>query len=118
MNVQDSTSVGEDTMNDTQIKKESNRFKSDRKNVQNDQRFGKQQTSQNAAVIEKTENLAMKNSCLTAQERLRKQIWCCGSPVVKVSDLGRYVTSSSPVPLKTHRVGQRCTLNLSRVETS
>ncbi|GFT50717.1 transposon Ty3-I Gag-Pol polyprotein [Trichonephila clavipes] len=28
------------------------------------------------------------------------------------------VTSSSPVPLKTHRVGQRCTLNLSRGETS
>ncbi|GFU83214.1 uncharacterized protein TNCV_3738251 [Trichonephila clavipes] len=28
------------------------------------------------------------------------------------------VTSSSPVPLKTHRVGQRCTLNLSRAETS
>ncbi|GFT37757.1 uncharacterized protein TNCV_4128391 [Trichonephila clavipes] len=28
------------------------------------------------------------------------------------------VTSSSPVPLKTRRVGQRCTLNLSRVETS
>ncbi|PRD20649.1 UNVERIFIED_CONTAM: Histone-lysine N-methyltransferase SETMAR [Trichonephila clavipes] len=29
-----------------------------------------------------------------------------------------HVTSSSPVPLKTHRVGQRCTLNLSRAETS
>ncbi|GFX78081.1 uncharacterized protein TNCV_972351 [Trichonephila clavipes] len=28
------------------------------------------------------------------------------------------VTSSSPVPLKTHRVRQRCTLNLSRAETS
>ncbi|GFW64147.1 transposable element Tc3 transposase [Trichonephila clavipes] len=28
------------------------------------------------------------------------------------------VTSSSPVPLKTLRVGQRCTLNLSRAETS
>ncbi|GFW53535.1 hypothetical protein TNCV_4814411 [Trichonephila clavipes] len=28
------------------------------------------------------------------------------------------VTSSSPVPLKTHRVGQRCMLNLSRAETS
>ncbi|GFT80765.1 histone-lysine N-methyltransferase SETMAR [Trichonephila clavipes] len=28
------------------------------------------------------------------------------------------VTSSSPVPLKTRRVGQRCPLNLSRVETS
>ncbi|GFV92534.1 uncharacterized protein TNCV_1744391 [Trichonephila clavipes] len=29
-----------------------------------------------------------------------------------------HVTSSSPVPLKTRRVGQRCTLNLSRAETS
>ncbi|GFT52608.1 uncharacterized protein TNCV_3765141 [Trichonephila clavipes] len=27
-------------------------------------------------------------------------------------------TSSSPIPLKTRRVGQRCTLNLSRAETS
>ncbi|GFW26814.1 uncharacterized protein TNCV_1403041 [Trichonephila clavipes] len=29
-----------------------------------------------------------------------------------------FVTSSSPVPLKTHRVGQRCTINLSRAEMS
>ncbi|GFY11585.1 hypothetical protein TNCV_4230541 [Trichonephila clavipes] len=29
-----------------------------------------------------------------------------------------FATSSSPVPLKTRRVGQRCTLNLSRAETS
>ncbi|GFT24300.1 uncharacterized protein TNCV_3251761 [Trichonephila clavipes] len=28
------------------------------------------------------------------------------------------VTSLSPVPLKTRRAGQRCTLNLSRAETS
>ncbi|GFV38403.1 uncharacterized protein TNCV_4958461 [Trichonephila clavipes] len=28
------------------------------------------------------------------------------------------VTSSSPIPLKTHRVGDRCTLNLSRAQTS
>ncbi|GFT29269.1 hypothetical protein TNCV_3588481 [Trichonephila clavipes] len=28
------------------------------------------------------------------------------------------VTNSSPVPLKTRRVGQRCTLNLSRAQTS
>ncbi|GFX50603.1 uncharacterized protein TNCV_2721901 [Trichonephila clavipes] len=28
------------------------------------------------------------------------------------------VTSSIPVPLKTRRVGKRCTLNLSRAETS
>ncbi|GFS51984.1 uncharacterized protein TNCV_1104271 [Trichonephila clavipes] len=41
----------------------------------------------------------------------------CGSPVVKVSDQVRHVMSSSSVPLKTHRVGQRCTLNLSRAET-
>ncbi|GFV39500.1 uncharacterized protein TNCV_4338641 [Trichonephila clavipes] len=42
---------------------------------------------------------------------------CC-SPVVKVSNHGRHVMSSIPVPLKTRRVGQRCTLNLSRAETS
>ncbi|GFU67099.1 uncharacterized protein TNCV_4969481 [Trichonephila clavipes] len=42
----------------------------------------------------------------------------CGSPVVKASDHGRHIMSSSPVPLKTRRVGQRCTLNLSRAETS
>ncbi|GFU18015.1 uncharacterized protein TNCV_3393691 [Trichonephila clavipes] len=29
-----------------------------------------------------------------------------------------FVTGSSPVPLKIRRVGQRCTLNLSRAETS
>ncbi|GFX90292.1 hypothetical protein TNCV_3848671 [Trichonephila clavipes] len=39
-------------------------------------------------------------------------------PVVKVSDHGRHVQSSSPVPLKTQRVGQRCTINLSRAGTS
>ncbi|GFW82948.1 uncharacterized protein TNCV_1078201 [Trichonephila clavipes] len=42
----------------------------------------------------------------------------CGSPVGKVLNHGRHVMSSSPVPLKTRRVGQRCTLNLPRAETS
>ncbi|GFX09735.1 uncharacterized protein TNCV_653341 [Trichonephila clavipes] len=42
----------------------------------------------------------------------------CGSPVVKVSGQGRHVMSSNPVPLKTRRVGQRSTVNLSRAETS
>ncbi|GFT74180.1 uncharacterized protein TNCV_4081111 [Trichonephila clavipes] len=42
----------------------------------------------------------------------------CGSPAVKVSDHGRHLMSSSPVPPKTRRVGQRCTLNLSRAESS
>ncbi|GFW72040.1 uncharacterized protein TNCV_4789281 [Trichonephila clavipes] len=41
-----------------------------------------------------------------------------GSLVVKVSDRGKHVMSSSPVPLKTSRVWERCTLNLSRAQTS
>ncbi|GFU83368.1 uncharacterized protein TNCV_1153921 [Trichonephila clavipes] len=49
---------------------------------------------------------------------LQKRSVGCGSPVVKVSNHGRHVMSSIPVPLKTRRVGQRCTLNLSRAETS
>ncbi|GFV19031.1 hypothetical protein TNCV_4759161 [Trichonephila clavipes] len=51
--------------------------------------------------------------------------WCgviarksCGSPVVKVSDHGRHVMSSSPLPLKTRRVRQICLLNLSRAQAS
>ncbi|GFW95859.1 hypothetical protein TNCV_1625191 [Trichonephila clavipes] len=53
------------------------------------------------------------------QENIFKAIahQSCGSLVVKASDHGRHVPSSSPVPLKTLRVGQRCTLNLSRAET-
>ncbi|GFW22812.1 uncharacterized protein TNCV_2380271 [Trichonephila clavipes] len=47
-----------------------------------------------------------------------------GSWVAAVAEWYRYwivaclVTSSSPVPLKTRHVGQRCTLNLLRAETS
>ncbi|GFY17083.1 uncharacterized protein TNCV_1088591 [Trichonephila clavipes] len=41
-----------------------------------------------------------------------------GSPVVRVTDHGRHVMSSSPVSLKTRRVNERCTLNLSRAQTS
>ncbi|GFV79017.1 uncharacterized protein TNCV_3687241 [Trichonephila clavipes] len=46
------------------------------------------------------------------------------STVAAVAEWYRYwivacfVTSSSPVTLKSRRVGQRCTLNLSRAETS
>ncbi|GFV63580.1 putative transposable element [Trichonephila clavipes] len=42
----------------------------------------------------------------------------CGSPVVKVLDHGKHEMGSIPVPLKTRRVGARCTLNLSRAQTS
>ncbi|GFU75390.1 uncharacterized protein TNCV_4177321 [Trichonephila clavipes] len=41
-----------------------------------------------------------------------------GVQVVKVSNHGWHVSSSSPVPQKTRRVGQRCTLNISRAEMS
>ncbi|GFY26111.1 hypothetical protein TNCV_354281 [Trichonephila clavipes] len=41
-----------------------------------------------------------------------------GSLVVKVSDRGWQVMSSSPVLLKTRRAGERCTLNRSRAQTS
>ncbi|GFX58902.1 hypothetical protein TNCV_806061 [Trichonephila clavipes] len=40
----------------------------------------------------------------------------CSSPVVKVSDHGRHDRSSSPLPLKTRRLGERYTLNLSRAQ--
>ncbi|GFU98598.1 transposable element Tcb2 transposase [Trichonephila clavipes] len=42
----------------------------------------------------------------------------CGSPVVRVSDHVWYVMSWSPIPIKIRRVGERCTLNLWRAETS
>ncbi|GFW69476.1 uncharacterized protein TNCV_488241 [Trichonephila clavipes] len=48
----------------------------------------------------------------------REKLGGHGSLVVKVSDRGWLVTSSSPVPLLTRRVGERCTLNLSRAQTS
>ncbi|GFY16632.1 hypothetical protein TNCV_2787581 [Trichonephila clavipes] len=41
-----------------------------------------------------------------------------GSRVVKVVIVEGFATSSSPVPLKTRRVGQRCTSNMSRAETA
>ncbi|GFX20626.1 uncharacterized protein TNCV_4269581 [Trichonephila clavipes] len=55
---------------------------------------------------------------MTTKLPLSKQQEGCGSPVIEVSDDGRHVMSSSPVPLKNHRVEQRCTLNRTRVETS
>ncbi|GFX56006.1 uncharacterized protein TNCV_1953261 [Trichonephila clavipes] len=57
-------------------------------------------------------------------EELFKVVMVTNSWVAAVAEWYGYrtvaclVTSSSPVPLKTRRVGQRCTLNLSRAETS
>ncbi|GFY28838.1 hypothetical protein TNCV_4719711 [Trichonephila clavipes] len=41
-----------------------------------------------------------------------------GSLVANVSVRGWLVTSLSPVPVKTHRVWERCALNLSGAQTS
>ncbi|GFU79926.1 hypothetical protein TNCV_578061 [Trichonephila clavipes] len=52
-----------------------------------------------------------------------QELWFQQDGVATLAEWYRYrtvsfVTGSSPVPLKTRRVGQRCTLNLSRAETS
>ncbi|GFW81062.1 hypothetical protein TNCV_4804301 [Trichonephila clavipes] len=75
------------------------------------QNYSRSQTRQ-------TDHLTKTSAHALQHLRSRKLRWGCGSPVVKASDHGRNVMSSSPVPLKTRRVGQQCTLNLSRVETS
>ncbi|GFV34623.1 uncharacterized protein TNCV_1449291 [Trichonephila clavipes] len=53
-------------------------------------------------------------------------LWLIGQTICQaaVAEWSRYrivagrVTSSSPVPQKTHHIGQRCMLNLSRAEPS
>ncbi|GFY34597.1 hypothetical protein TNCV_1372881 [Trichonephila clavipes] len=57
------------------------------------------------------EQLDSHNQELTIDEFIEMHE-ACGNPVVKLSDHDRHVMSSSPAPLKTHRVRQRCTLNL------
>ncbi|GFS64984.1 uncharacterized protein TNCV_1584681 [Trichonephila clavipes] len=64
----------------------------------------------------------MINLCEASSEFKKRH--CFRANVAAVAEWYRYrtvacfVTGSSPVPLKTRRVGQRCTLNLSRAETS
>ncbi|GFX67996.1 hypothetical protein TNCV_920971 [Trichonephila clavipes] len=50
--------------------------------------------------------------------RLQPESSGSGSQVVKDSERGWLVTSSSLVSLKTRRAGKLCTLNLSRAQTS
>ncbi|GFW58705.1 uncharacterized protein TNCV_378881 [Trichonephila clavipes] len=44
--------------------------------------------------------------------------WIAAAEWYRYRTVACFVTGSCPVPLKTRRVGQRCTLNLSRAETS
>ncbi|GFY10923.1 uncharacterized protein TNCV_1124451 [Trichonephila clavipes] len=59
--------------------------------------------------------------CLTGGWR-QSRLYVCSVDGAAVAQWLRYqiiaVMSSSPVPLKTSRVGQRCTLNLSRAQSS
>ncbi|GFT22508.1 uncharacterized protein TNCV_3274681 [Trichonephila clavipes] len=65
------------------------------------------------------------HKCWKKSSKIGRPDWTTSEPAVAaVAEWYRYrtvacfVTGSSPVPLKTRRVGQRCTLNLSRAETS
>ncbi|GFT91413.1 uncharacterized protein TNCV_4285691 [Trichonephila clavipes] len=76
---------------------------------------------------DKVDKQVFKNS-FDASEELSKRIRPTGADKVNSKNspmsplryrtVACFVTGSSPVPLKTRRVGQRCTLNLSRAETS
>ncbi|GFS95610.1 hypothetical protein TNCV_885801 [Trichonephila clavipes] len=71
-------------------------------------------------------SLAPQSRCTLNMSRLKRLpngvVWKLGEAAVaewyRYRTVACFVTSSSPVPLKTRRVGQRCTLNLSRSETS
>ncbi|GFS74295.1 hypothetical protein TNCV_3279871 [Trichonephila clavipes] len=63
-------------------------------------------------------SLEFNNDNQIPRPKLPFHITGCGSPVVKVSDHGWHVMSSSPVPLKTHCVEQQCTIDLLIAETS
>ncbi|GFT82519.1 transposable element Tcb2 transposase [Trichonephila clavipes] len=71
-----------------------------------------------AKLVETMPALVAEASLTLLRMKTNCTIWGCGSPVIKVSDHDRHVMSSSPVPLKTRRVGERCTLNRSRAQTS
>ncbi|GFV04929.1 transposable element Tcb1 transposase [Trichonephila clavipes] len=66
----------------------------------------------------------IKKICWVAYWSMIPKWWTFDPEVAEIDEWYRYrivagfVTSSSPIPLKTRRVGQRCTLNLSRAETS
>ncbi|GFY36896.1 hypothetical protein TNCV_2568581 [Trichonephila clavipes] len=65
-------------------------------------------------LVEKDGKQSWKGSLHLTPTRSRNH----GSLMVKVSDRGCLITSSGPVPLKTRHVGVRCTLNMSRAQTS
>ncbi|GFV30727.1 uncharacterized protein TNCV_951481 [Trichonephila clavipes] len=76
---------------------------------------------QNAAMEAICKNEGNKNIAVAVDGTWQKRGYTSLNGIVTVTSIETvacFVTGSSPVPLKTRRVGQRCTLNLSRAETS
>ncbi|GFW90136.1 uncharacterized protein TNCV_1789581 [Trichonephila clavipes] len=63
-------------------------------------------------------NLNTTASSLSAENRSTVPLLNTTTSNSQYRTVACFVTGSGPVPLKTRRVGQRCTLNLSRAETS
>ncbi|GFY12100.1 uncharacterized protein TNCV_4976001 [Trichonephila clavipes] len=63
---------------------------------------------------EEVDQLPVKTQCLEDPNQVSAAV----AEWYRYRTVACFVTGSSPVPLKTCRVGQRCTLNLSRAETS
>ncbi|GFV75591.1 uncharacterized protein TNCV_2240401 [Trichonephila clavipes] len=57
-------------------------------------------------------------ACMESNEAVSCTIVAAVAEWYRYRTVACFVTGSSPVPLKTRRVGQRCMLNLSRAETS
>ncbi|GFV97608.1 uncharacterized protein TNCV_2041161 [Trichonephila clavipes] len=69
----------------------------------------------------RTEKILIQNCKINPMKTsidLRKDLVTAVAEWFRYRTVACFVTGSSPVPLKTRRVGQRCTLNLSRAETS
>ncbi|GFW17393.1 hypothetical protein TNCV_3906021 [Trichonephila clavipes] len=116
-----------DILSRTQAFESHRRFREDRESVKDDESSGHPQTTCTAENIRKVSAAVRYPAFLCDSESSLyslHSLQVCRSGVAAVAEWYRYrivaclVRSSSPVPLKTRRIGQRCTLNLSRAETS
>ncbi|GFW51694.1 histone-lysine N-methyltransferase SETMAR [Trichonephila clavipes] len=104
---------GEEAMSRQHVVKSGYSFQSSRQDVESHNMTGNGRPSSSTTEI----TTARIGEMIQNDRRLVRRLCSgCGSLVVEVSERGWHITSSSPVPLKTHRVGQRCTLNMSKVQ--
>ncbi|GFW13615.1 uncharacterized protein TNCV_1210811 [Trichonephila clavipes] len=73
--------------------------------------------SNNISKRSNTAEMSSSKSSANSTIRLSNARWAAVAEWYRYRIVACLVTSSSPVPPKTHRVGQRCTLNLSKAET-